>query len=162
MAYLAGWYFARPPHHGGFAYATIVNAAFSGPQGERATDCGPVVAGEHDQGIVTNAEVLDRFEDLTDRPVHFLYRVPDQLPGSAFEFLGDRQRQVHHGVREVKKEGVILVFGNEFDRFLGVALGQGLLVRRILDYLFAPHQGNPIPFLVSRLYFLLASGLRAP
>ena len=48
----------------------------------------------HDQGIVTNAEVFDRFEDLTDRPVHFLYRVPDQLPGSAFEFLGDRQRQV--------------------------------------------------------------------
>ena len=36
-----------------------------------------------------------------------------------------------HGVRKIKEKRAVLVLLDEFDRFLGVSLGQGLLVGNI-------------------------------
>ena len=69
-----------------------------------------------------------RGEDLADRPVHLLDHVAEQAAlGLAAELVGDVQRHVHHRVRHVEEERLVLVPVNEAHGVLGVPGGQHVL-----------------------------------
>jgi len=54
-------------------------------------------------------------------------------------------------VREVDEEGLVLVRRDELDDLGGVAFGQLLLLRGILDDLLVPHEGHDAPLVFALL-----------
>ena len=74
----------------------------------------PVVRGEHHQRILLQTVLLQRRQHLPDRPVQFHDHVAVQsLLRLALVFVRHEQRDVGHAVRQVEKEGFVLVLVDE-------------------------------------------------
>ncbi len=55
-----------------------------------------------------------------------------------------------HRVRQIQKERLVFILGDESHRFLGVSLGERFLISGILDYFLATHQRYIVAFFVTR------------
>ena len=89
--------------------------------------------------------LAEGLENLPGRPVKFLYGVPVKANlAFALEESSRIEGNVRHGVGKVDEEGLFLVLFDEGDGFLGVALGQGVLVGRIFDDLGIAHQRHQV------------------
>ena len=90
-----------------------------------------VVGGEDDVGVVGEAELADRLHEAADLGVDVL---DDALVGvlrvGVVDVLRNEERDVRHAVRQVEEERLVLVGGDELDRLVGVAAGDGALVDR--------------------------------
>ena len=91
-----------------------------------------VVAGEDDEGVVIEAVLFQRVENLPDGPVNLLNHVAVKArAGLALELVTHEEGHVRHRVREVEEEGPVLVLGDELHRALGIPRRQvRLLLRR--------------------------------
>ena len=82
---------------------------------------------------------LQRREDLADRPVDLHDHVAEQArAGLALELVGDEQRHVRHGVRQVEEERPVLVLLDELHGPLGVPGRQLRLVGRTSATICSP------------------------
>ena len=67
--------------------------------------------------------------------------------GTSLEFFADPERNVQHGVRQVKEERSFLVALNEVKSFVGVDSGQFVNLHRTLHHLAVAYQGHASLFL---------------
>ena len=104
----------------------VLGAAFAAPQ--RPTThaaCGAVVGSENHQGILIQLEILEGLQDTPDAIIHFLHMGTVHVAFGTLEILGPGiARFVDMSVRDVTKEGLLLVFLDEGNRFVGEDFGQ--------------------------------------
>ena len=69
---------------------------------------GPVVRRDDNEGILGDAQVLQRLTDRTDAPVQFHHDIAvEARPALAPEFVGDAEGHVRHGLGKVQEEGLV-------------------------------------------------------
>lgn len=119
-----------PPEDEGHADAAFVGGAFTAAIGDGVAalffflEPGAVIAGEDDEGVGVEVEFFEGGEDLGGGPVEFLDDVAVEAAfGFAEEVFAGSDGEVGHGVGEVEEEGVVFVFADDFEGFLGVELG---------------------------------------
>ena len=160
-ALLAGRDAAGPPHHGGHAHpalkageliaferigespdASVHITLYPGLGGKFPWT---IVGGVYDQGVLIELELAQRLEDLPGRPIKLLDGVPVQPDlAFSFEWRSGVEGNVRHGVWQIDEEGVLLVLPDEGNGFLGVTLGEGVLVGRVFDDLGIAHEGYEV------------------
>lgn len=160
-ALLAGGNPSWPPHHGGHPHPALEAGKFvTFERMSKATDATvhvalhpgvgcqlprAVIGGVYDQGVLIELQLAKGLEDLSGRPIEFLDGVPVKA-NLAFA-LEERSRiegNVRHGVGKVDEEGFLLILLDEGNGFLGVALGQGVLVGGVFDDFSVAHQRNEV------------------
>ena len=76
---------------------------------------GALVRGVNHQRVIGDPGLFKRFQDFTNGPIYFFDGIPNQFSGSPLEVLTDSKWQMHHGVWQIQKERLILMFLNELD-----------------------------------------------
>lgn len=123
--------------------AALVNGMLAAFERQVAADfCCPVVTGKYDNGVLSQAEFVQFFQDGGDIPIHGLHHCsisPFALIGdfgvNAFEvFIFCLQWRVDDVKWHITKERVIFVFSNKLNRMFG---DQVLGVTGILGTIFA-------------------------
>lgn len=104
---------------------------------------GPVVRGEHDQGVSFEAVGGQRFQDLADGFVDFLDDVSVEAPlAPAGECVAREKRRVRHVVRDIEEKGPVPLSMYEVDRAFGIASGEQALVRVDFDDVISLQETN--------------------
>ena len=88
---------------------------------------GPVVGGVDEEGVLTQAEILEGIEQAARLVIEFLHHVAvEPALGFSAEAVGGIDDGVHHGMGQVEREGLlgIALFLEELDRLVGVQGGQ--------------------------------------
>ena len=107
----------------------------------------PIVRGVDDNGIVVDLQSPERIEDPANVVIEFLNRVAVFAKvGCAFELDADTKWRVKHRVREIEKEGSILVLLHKPDCFVGVNARQFRGVGRSFHDLSPTHQRHATVF----------------
>ena len=145
--------FARPPREHRLAHPPLPRASLPAAKRTRASfasmfivpcqESRTVIAGKDNERIVVKVELAEGVKDATSAPVHLLDPVAKgpvgRLPG---ERRAGMEGRVHGGVREVEKEGLVLVHAAEAEGLVSVALHESGLLRfgEQLDHLVIAHQ----------------------
>ena len=69
---------------------------------------GPVVGGVDEEGVLTQAEILESIEQATRLIIEFLHHVAvEPALGFSAEAVGGIDDGVHHGMGQVEREGLL-------------------------------------------------------
>ena len=114
----------------------------------RTTRPTAVVRGIDDECVVIEIVLFQRIKNAADIMVQLLNGVAVFAPiGFALEGLTDAQWVVQHGVRQVEKEGLLLVGADEFHGLIGIQAGEFGRVGRTLDNFAIADQRHAALFL---------------
>ena len=88
-----------------------------------------IVAGKYDESFFIELMLAESFKDLPHTPVHFHHDITKNPRFTlTLEFLGNIQRDMHHRMGYVEKEGFVLILFDEPDRALCKLGGDLLLI----------------------------------
>ena len=136
---------ARPPDDTGHPNAAFKSGPFpfSKPRGSSGVVAirkpGPIVTGEHHQRVLIDTQLFQRRQNLSHATIYFGNHIPQNtIAALTISGIGDKQRDVGHGVGQVRKKGHVggMTLTDEGHDPIGESSGEQFLIRLNADHFF--------------------------